>query len=96
MKDYKLAYILATIAGIWSFTRWGINIGEMQARIEYTLIGYQVVTGDVMTLGGTQALSGRIIADWKQWPLWGLLIAATLLLGWMAFAASHGERSEGW
>ncbi|MCP4995765.1 MAG: DUF2339 domain-containing protein [Gammaproteobacteria bacterium] len=37
MKDYKLAYILATIAGIWSLTRWGINIGEMSTRIEYTL-----------------------------------------------------------
>ncbi len=53
------------------------------------LIGYQVAIGDVVTLGGTRALSGKIIADWKQWLLWGLLIAAALLLGWMAWSLMH-------
>ncbi|MCP4995766.1 MAG: DUF3999 domain-containing protein [Gammaproteobacteria bacterium] len=53
------------------------------------LISYQVAIGDVVTLGGTRALSGKIIADWKQWLLWGLLIAAALLLGWMAWSLMH-------
>jgi hypothetical protein len=42
--------------------------------------------GEPLALGGSAALTVERSYDWKQWSLWGVLILATLLLGWMAWA----------
>ncbi|WP_428606414.1 DUF3999 domain-containing protein [Sedimenticola sp.] len=48
-------------------------------------VSERIRVGQPFELAGTAALTPQRIYDWKQWSLWGVLILATLLLGWMAW-----------
>jgi hypothetical protein len=50
------------------------------------LVSESIVVGEPLELGGSTALSVERSYDWKEWSLWGVLILATLLLGWMAWS----------
>lgn len=52
---------------------------------EAPLTGGSVTPGGVFELAGGQALDPSLPFDWKQGLLWGVLILASLLLGWMAW-----------
>jgi hypothetical protein len=50
------------------------------------LVSQSIAVGEPLALGGLAALTVERSYDWKQWSLWGVLILATLLLGWMAWS----------
>lgn len=49
------------------------------------LVSGAITPGPVTELAGLRALDPQRPHDWKQWLLWGVLLLATLLLGWMAW-----------
>ena len=49
------------------------------------LVSEQITAGQAFALAGPAALTPQRVYDWKQWSLWGVLVLATLLLGWMAW-----------
>ncbi|MCW8908753.1 MAG: DUF3999 domain-containing protein [Sedimenticola sp.] len=52
---------------------------------EQPLLTGSVTPGKLFELAGSRALDPSPVYDWKQGVLWGVLILASLLLGWMAW-----------
>lgn len=57
------------------------------------LVSEQIMAGQPFELAGPAALTAGRVYDWKQWSLWGVLILATLLLGWMAWSTLRQLRN---
>lgn len=79
---YLLAYGSAA-AGLPSASSLLADFSELERG---QLVSEQIRAGQPFELAGPAALEIRQVYDWKQWSLWGVLILATLLLGWMAWS----------
>ncbi|MCW8943255.1 MAG: DUF3999 domain-containing protein, partial [Sedimenticola sp.] len=50
------------------------------------MVSESIVPSEPFELAGPAALTMKRSYDLKQWSLWGVLILASLLLGWMAWS----------
>ncbi len=66
-----------------------LELNKTQLR---DLTGEAVRLGSRYEISGQAALSQQVQVDWKSWLLWGVLVLASLLLGWMAWSTLRQMR----
>jgi hypothetical protein len=88
---FLLAYGSARVQAEQSADLWqGFSAGQQDH-----LVSRQVGIDVPESLAGEAVLSPPLVGDWKQWLLWGVLILASLLLGWMAWSTARQLARQG-
>ncbi len=88
-------YLLAYGSALAGLPSAGSLLGDFNALERGQLVSEQISAGQPFELAGSAALEIRQVYDWKQWSLWGVLILATLLLGWMAWSTLRQMNRKG-
>lgn len=88
-------YLLAYGSALAELSSTGSLLADFNALERGQLVSEQIRAGQPFELAGSAALEIRQVYDWKQWSLWGVLILATLLLGWMAWSTLRQINRKG-
>lgn len=79
-------YLLAYGSALALPIQQGLLLKGFRDEEQQQMVSESIEAGEQFELAGPAALMVERHYDWKQWSLWGVLILATLLLGWMAWS----------